>query len=80
MLVGSSKQPWLSLGRKAEKMPDARVTPRERLVLSAIIEQYIATGEPVASQAVARSFSHQEGLSSATIRNVMATLGENGLL
>jgi heat-inducible transcriptional repressor len=61
-------------------MPDARVTPRERLVLSAIIEQYIATGEPVASQAVARSFSHQEGLSSATIRNVMATLGENGLL
>jgi heat-inducible transcriptional repressor len=61
-------------------MPDARVTPRERLVLSAIIEQYIATGEPVASQAVARSFAQQEGLSSATIRNVMATLGENGLL
>ncbi|MGA9072281.1 MAG: heat-inducible transcriptional repressor HrcA [Terracidiphilus sp.] len=61
-------------------MPDARVSPRERLVLTAIIEQYIATGEPVASQAVARSFSHQEGLSSATIRNVMATLGETGLL
>ena len=61
-------------------MPDARVSPRERLVLTAIIEQYIATGEPVASQAVARYFSHQEGLSSATIRNVMATLGETGLL
>ncbi len=61
-------------------MPDTRVSPRERLVLTAIIEQYIATGEPVASQAVARSFSHQEGLSSATIRNVMATLGETGLL
>jgi heat-inducible transcriptional repressor len=61
-------------------MPDARVSPRERLVLTAIIEQYIATGEPVASQAVARHFSHQEGLSSATIRNVMATLGESGLL
>ena len=58
-------------------MPDVRVSPRERLVLTAIIEQYIATGEPVASQAVARSFSHQEGLSSATIRNVMATLGES---
>ena len=41
---------------------------------------YIATGEPVASQAVARYFSNQEGLSSATIRNVMATLGESGLL
>jgi heat-inducible transcriptional repressor len=61
-------------------MPDARVTPREQLVLTAIIELYIATGEPVASQAVARHFAHQEGLSSATIRNVMATLGESGLL
>jgi heat-inducible transcriptional repressor len=61
-------------------MPDARVSSRERLVLTAIIEQYIATGEPVASQTVARSISNQEGLSSATIRNVMATLGETGLL
>ena len=61
-------------------MPDARVSPRERLVLTAIIELYIATGEPVASQAVARHFANQEGLSSATIRNVMATLGETGLL
>jgi heat-inducible transcriptional repressor len=65
---------------KAGKMPDARVSPRERLVLTAIIELYIATGEPVASQAVARYFSNQEGLSSATLRNVMATLGEAGLL
>jgi heat-inducible transcriptional repressor len=61
-------------------MPDTRVSLRERLVLTAIIEQYIATGEPVASQAVARYFSNQEGLSSATIRNVMATLGDTGLL
>jgi heat-inducible transcriptional repressor len=61
-------------------MPDARVSPRERLVLTAIIELYIATGEPVASQAVAHFFADREGLSSATIRNVMATLGEAGLL
>jgi heat-inducible transcriptional repressor len=61
-------------------MPDARLSSRERLVLTAIIEQYIATGEPVASQSIARHFSHQEGLSAATIRNVMATLGESGLL
>ncbi len=61
-------------------MLDARVSPRERLVLTAIIEIYIATGEPVASQAVACYFSNKEGLSSATIRNVMATLGEAGLL
>ncbi len=61
-------------------MTDARVSPRERLVLTAIIELYIATGEPVASQAVAQSFADREGLSSATVRNVMATLGEAGLL
>ena len=61
-------------------MPEVRVSPRERLVLTAIIELYIATGEPVASQAVANSLAHREGLSSATIRNVMATLGETGML
>ena len=61
-------------------MTDARVSPRERLVLTAIIELYIATGEPVASQAVANTFADREGLSSATVRNVMATLGDAGLL
>ena len=61
-------------------MPEARISPRERLVLTAIIEIYIATGEPVASQAVAHTFADREGLSSATIRNVMASLGEAGLL
>jgi heat-inducible transcriptional repressor len=61
-------------------MADVRVSPRERLVLTAIIELYIATGEPVASQAVAQSFADREGLSSATVRNVMAILGDAGLL
>jgi heat-inducible transcriptional repressor len=61
-------------------MHEFRVSPRERQVLTAIIEIYIATGEPVASQAVARHFENKEGLSSATIRNVMAVLGELGLL
>ena len=61
-------------------MPDARISPSERMVLTAIIELYIATGEPVASQSVAHFFANREGLSSATIRNVMATLGETGLL
>ncbi len=61
-------------------MPDLRLGPRERLVLTTIIDLYIATGEPVASQAVARYFANREGLSSATLRNVMATLGETGLL
>jgi heat-inducible transcriptional repressor len=57
-----------------------RISPRERLVLISIIEAYIATGEPVASQAIARIFADKDGLSSATIRNVMASLGDAGLL
>ena len=56
------------------------MSDRERLVLTAIIELYIATGEPVASQAVARFFENREGMSSATIRNVMASLAETGML
>jgi heat-inducible transcriptional repressor len=59
---------------------DLRIGPRERLVLNAIVETYIATGEPVASQAVARLFDNKDGMSSATIRNVMANLGETGWL
>jgi heat-inducible transcriptional repressor len=61
-------------------MFDLRLSPRERVVLTAIIEMYIATGEPVASQALARCFADRDGLSSATLRNVMAVLGESGLL
>jgi heat-inducible transcriptional repressor len=61
-------------------MPEMRLSPRERLVLNAIIELYIATGEAVASQALARFLAHREGLSAATLRNVMAVLGEAGLL
>jgi len=58
-----------------ELRSDLRLSPRERMVLTAIIEMYIATGEPVASQALARYFADREGLSSATLRNVMAVLG-----
>ncbi len=61
-------------------MGGAGLSAREELVLSAIIDLFIKTGEPVASQAVARIFGEREGMSSATIRNVMASLGEAGLL
>lgn len=59
---------------------DLRISPRERLVLTAIIERYIATGEPVASQALARHLGNKDGMSAATIRNIMASLDEAGLL
>ncbi len=59
---------------------ELRISPRERLVLTTIIENYIATGEPVASQTVARLFGNKDGMSAATIRNIMASLDEAGLL
>ena len=51
---------------------------REREILTAIVETFIATGEPVGSSTLARS--NREGLSSATIRNVMADLVDAGFL
>ncbi|HEX3435579.1 MAG TPA: heat-inducible transcriptional repressor HrcA [Pseudacidobacterium sp.] len=59
---------------------ELRISPRERLVLTAIVETYIASGEPVASQAIARQFADKDGMSSATIRNVMASLDNAGLV
>lgn len=60
--------------------PETRISPRERLVLNSIVEHYIETGEPVSSQAVARDFASRNGMSAATIRNVMAALAESGLV
>src|SRR5216683_2019833 len=51
---------------------------REREVLTAIVETFISTGEPVGSRTLARS--SREGLSPATIRNVMADLSDAGFL
>jgi heat-inducible transcriptional repressor len=51
---------------------------REREILTAIVETFIATGEPVGSRTLART--SREGLSSATIRNVMADLADAGFL
>ena len=51
---------------------------REREILTAIVETFIATGEPVGSRTVARG--SREGLSAATIRNVMADLADAGYL
>lgn len=47
-------------------------------ILRAIIQDYIATAEPVGSRTIARKFDL--GVSSATIRNEMADLEELGLL
>jgi heat-inducible transcriptional repressor len=51
---------------------------REREILTAIVETYISTGEPVGSRTLARS--NRESLSAASIRNVMADLADAGFL
>jgi len=54
------------------------LSPRAELLLKALIERYIADGQPVGSRTLAR----QAGLdlSPATVRNVMADLEEMGLI
>jgi heat-inducible transcriptional repressor len=59
-------------------VPPGSIGNREREILTAIVETYIATGEPVGSRVLARG--SREGLSPATIRNVMADLSDAGYL
>ena len=51
---------------------------REREILTAIVETYISTGEPVGSRTLART--NRESLSPASIRNVMSDLADAGFL
>lgn len=51
---------------------------RKQKVLAAIVESYIATGEPVGSKTLAECFGMS--VSSATLRNEMAALSEMGYL
>jgi heat-inducible transcriptional repressor len=57
---------------------EMRVTARQREILTAIVESYIATGEPVGSGTLARAQGN--AMSAATIRNEMAELADAGLL
>ena len=54
------------------------LTSRQQQILKATILSYIATAEPVGSKALSRSYDL--GVSTATIRNVMAVLDRTGLL
>jgi heat-inducible transcriptional repressor len=55
-----------------------QLSDRGKRILEAVIEDYIATAEPVGSRTITRS--HALALSPATVRNVMAELEEMGLL
>src|SRR3989475_11097440 len=66
-------------GPSTSSMPsEPPIGEREREILTAIVETFISTGEPVGSRTLARS--NREGLSPASIRNVMADLSDAGFL
>ena len=56
----------------------ASLNERERQVLEAVIETYVATAEPAGSRTISRRFGL--ALSPATIRNTMSDLEEKGYL
>src|SRR5512146_2387061 len=57
-------------------MGSYELTDRPRRLLAALVHEYIETGEPVASQTLARMSGL--GVSSATVRNALAQLEEAG--
>lgn len=65
-----------NLNKKDLKTPDRR----GQMILSAIVSEHLLTGEPVGSKILSEKFAHSAGWSSATIRNVMSELEENGFV
>ncbi len=74
-----NKMSAANLTRTTEKnlqFPDFR----GQVILSAIINEHLITGEPIGSKIIAEKFANASGLSSATIRNVMGELEDFGLV
>jgi heat-inducible transcriptional repressor len=59
-------------------MSPEELSVRERQVLAAVIQSYVATAEPAGSRTLSRKFGL--GVSAATIRNTMSDLEEKGFL
>ena len=70
--------------KRPGEVADPKMSPsvlqqrRHQQILSDVVRTYIETGEPVSSRSIARR--HFEPLSSATVRNVMADLEDEGFL
>jgi len=78
-MIPGLKESWLIVKSLEMLMPsEPNIDAREREILTAIVETFISTGEPVGSRTLARA--NREGLSPASIRNVMADLSEAGYL
>jgi heat-inducible transcriptional repressor len=61
-----------------EKSTSTDLNERSRSLLRALIKEHVRTGKPVGSRRLAKI--DRQGLSAATIRNVMADLEEQGLV
>jgi heat-inducible transcriptional repressor len=61
-----------------QEVTGMELSERRQRILAAIVEQFIASGEPVGSKALCNLF--ELSISSATIRNEMAALAELGLI
>lgn len=59
-------------------MAKETLTEREKTILQAVVEAYIATAEPSGSRRIVQQFDL--GISPATVRNTMADLEEKGFL
>jgi len=61
---------------------EGRLSARKEVVLRALVEQYVRTGEPVPSKAISDQLAsiYGPGYASATIRNELAALEEDGLI
>ncbi len=61
---------------KSSQFPDAR----GQIILSAVINEHLVSGEPVGSKSVAEKFVGATGWSPATIRSIMGELEDCGFL
>jgi len=66
------------LAKKSDSAEFPELDPRARQVLGAVIREYIATAEPVASAQLVRGYKLD--VSPATVRNELAALEDAGLL
>jgi heat-inducible transcriptional repressor len=66
----------MTVKHSQKRLPE--LAPRQRELLRAVIREYIASAEPVASGALVRRYGL--GVSSATVRSELAALEEMGLL
>ena len=65
------------MARRARR-PLGPLDLRTQAILRAVIEEYVTTATPVGSQALVERYSL--GVSSATVRSILAELEANGLL